>query len=202
MNILHFLLGQLKTQNKDDLKSEHPVTKYEYMTEQNLQDDVILKLLTLFERANHYVKEGEWYESDRSELYALKDKFLTKFYKNKPEGVEIELMYVPYMKYCQETKDKAGQLMRADGNKQSFEYYLAQVKPYSEDIEIPEKATIEMLITYIGRTWCFHIPQRLVSDWKLVISQLKRKVWMNGKDFHSQQFMLIKAEAEHLLTLI
>lgn len=202
MNIVHYLFGKLIPQNNNDLKVKHSVVKYDNVSEATLQDDIVLKLLTLFERANHYVKEGEWYESDHSELYALKDLFLTKFYKNKPEGVDIELLYVPYMKYCQETKDKAGQLMRADSNNLSFEYYLAQVKPCSDDIEIPEKATIEMLITYKGRTWCFHIPQNLTSAWKVDISQLKRKVWMNGKDFHSQQFKLIKAEAESLLKLI
>lgn len=202
MNIWHFLFGQLFSQNKNDLNIKQSVAKYDNASEALLQDDVVLKLLTLFERANHYVKEGDWYETDRSELYALKDQFLTKFYKSKPDGVEVELLYVPYMKYCQETKDKAGQLMRADGNKLSFEYYLAQVKPCSDDIEIPEKATIEMLITYKGRTWCFHIPQNLIPDWKVNINNLERKVWMNGKDFHSQQFKQIKAEAESLLELI
>lgn len=165
-----------------------------------IQDDVFLKLLTLFERANHYVKEGDWYESDRLELYALKDRFLTAVHNKQISGTKIDLLYVPYYLYCRETKDKAGEMMRADGNKMPFEYYLSQIQPSTNDIEIKEKATIEMLIEYRGRTWCFHIPQYLTSDWGLETSKLKRKVWMNGRDFHSQQFKLIKEEAAELLS--
>ena len=163
-------------------------------------DDVFLKLLTLFERANHYVKEGDWYENDKRELYALKDRFLTAVYRNPVEGAKINLLYVPYYRYCNETKDKAGAMMRADGNKQPFEYYLSQIQPTSNDIEVPGKATLEMLIEYKGRVWCFHIPEHLTSDWGVDTSKLKRKVWMNGRDFHAQQFQLIKKEAEELLS--
>lgn len=165
-----------------------------------VKDDTILKLLTLFERANHYVKEGDWYANDRNELYALKDKFLTDMFKKKPNGVEIEMLYVPYYKYSAGTKDKAGAMMRADGNKQPFEYYLAQIQPSPEDIEVPGKATIEMIFTYDNRTWCFHIPEHQTSSWGVDVYTLRRKIWMNGRDFHSQQFQMIKAEAEVLLS--
>lgn len=183
-------------------ESQPQFVNYVNASVSQINDDVVLKLLTLFERANHYVKEGGWYESDRAELYSLKDQFLTKFYKNKPDGVNIELLYVPYLKYSNETKDKAGEMMRADHNKQPFEYYLAQVPPCSKDMEIPGRATIEMLITYCGRTWCFNMPEQLTVGWGVDVSKLKRKVWMNGRDFHSQQFKLIKEEATKLLSQI
>ncbi|MBR3454373.1 MAG: hypothetical protein IKH26_03525 [Bacteroidaceae bacterium] len=189
-----------KNTERKEAEPNPQVTNYVNASVSQIHDDDILKLLTLFERANHYVKDGGWYEIDKSELYSLKDQFLTKFYKNKPEGVEIELLYVPYLKYSSETKDKAGDMMRADANKQPFEFYLSQIQPCAKDIEVPGKATIEMLISYKGRTWCFHMPEQLTSSWGVDVNRLKRKVWVNSRDFHSQQFKLIKAEAESLLS--
>ena len=189
-----------KTPEENNDMVEDNVVNYVSNEVSQIADDDFLKLLTLFERANHYVKEGDWYESDRRELYALKDRFLTAVYKKPYAGAKIELLYIPYYRYSYATKDQAGAMMRADGNKQPFEYYLSQIPPTSNDVEIPEKATIEMLIEYKGRVWCFHMPEHLTSDWGVDTSKLKRKVWMNGRDFHAQQFQLIKKEAEELLS--
>lgn len=195
-----FNFGKKKKSTEQSAPVANNVVNYVNNGVSQVKDDIVLKLLTLFERASHYVKEGDWYANDRDELYALKDKFLTDMFNKRPNGVEIEMLYVPYYKYSASTKDKAGAMMRADGNNQPFEFYLAQIQPSAEDYEISEKATIEMNFKYEDRTWCFHIPVHLTSSWGVNVNTLKRKVWMNGRDFHSQQFQLIKAEAEALLS--
>lgn len=194
-----FCFNKKKKQSESLAPVTNNVVNYVSSEVSQVKDDTVLKLLTLFERVNHYVKEGDWYDNDRIEIYALKDRFLTDMFKKKPNGVELEMLYVPYLKYSTSTKDKAGALMRADGGKQTFEYYLAQIQPSPDDIEIPSKSTIEMIFKYENRTWCFHIPVHLTSSWGVDVSKLRRKIWMNGRDFHSQQFQLIKAEAESLL---
>lgn len=200
MNMNFFNFNKKEKESETSVPVTNNVVNYVNSEVSQIKDDTVLKLLTLFERANHYVKEGDWYANDRNELYVLKDRFLTEMFKKKPNGVEIEMLYIPYYKYGRQSKDKAGDMMRADGNKQSFEYYLAQVQPSPEDVEVPGMATIEMIFKYDDRTWCFHIPERLTASWGVDVNTLRRKVWINGRDFHSQQFQQIKKEAEILLS--
>jgi|LSQX01.1.fsa_nt_gb hypothetical protein len=157
------------------------------------------KLLTLFEQLNHLVKEGEWFEEDIEEFYLMKDQFLDLIYREKPENIKIKLMYVPYFKYCQETKDKAGVLMRNEFPRKPFEYYLSMVEPSEDDLEIPEKATIEMEVNFENRLFCFHIPVERTIDWDMDKNALPKKVWVSGKEFHRNQFLKAKKEINALL---
>ena len=199
-------LFNFKTKKQEKTAEHTNIKSVTNNSENNLSnspvhDEVFLELLNLFERANHYIKEGNWYESDRAEMYALKDRFLTIVYNNIGwiRGAGLQLFYVPYYLYSRETKDEAGAMMRADNNRMPFEYYLSQLQPSVNDIEIPEKATIEMRIEY-KRFYSFHIPQHLISRWGLNINNLERKIWINDKEFHSRQFKLIKEEAKVLLS--
>ncbi len=163
---------------------------------------VWFKLLTLFEQANHLVKEGDWFEEDKREFYDLKDTFLDIVVKQNPEELKINLLYVPYFKYSTLTKDKAGDLMRSDNSKMPFEYYLSKIEPCELDIEIPEKATIELEIICENRLFCFHIPLNKTMEWNLDYKTLSKKVWISGKEFHRNQMKSIKYEISELIKMI
>jgi hypothetical protein len=165
----------------------------------NVSDsDPLLDLLILIEKANHYVKEGEWNIEDKDAIYSLKDRFLSNIYTRQPQGIDIKLFYVPYYKYSRGTKDKAGDLMRRDGSKHTFDYYLTMVEPSSSDYEVPGAGTIEMLITYKNITWSFHMLESLARQLNINIDGLTRKEWINQRDFHSIQAKTIQTKIESL----
>ncbi len=159
---------------------------------------VWFKLLTLIDQANHLIKQGDWFDEDKRYFYNQKDEFLEFIIKKRPAGIEIKFHYIPYLKYSNITKDKAGKLMRADIDKKPFEYYLSMVEPCSQDIELPEKATIEIEINCEKRVFCFHIPQYKTTEWNLDINTLPKKVWISGKEFHRKQLITISNEIGHL----
>jgi len=160
------------------------------------------KLLTLFEQLNHLVKENEWYNEDVEEFYALKDQFLNLIYTIKPPEIKISLFYVPYYKYSNVTKDKAGEIMRNDIEKNPFEFYLHQVELCSQDIEIKEKATIELEIISENRMFSFHIPLANTAKWDIDMKSVQNKNWISGKEFHRNQFKKLKEEIAELLDIL
>ena len=168
----------------------------------NEMTDKWFKLLTLFDQTNHLVKEGDWYIEDKLEFYEMKDNFLSFIIKNRPKELPLEIYYIPYYKYSKQTKDKAGEKMRADDTWRPFEYFLSMVKPCADDVEITEKATIEVEITYQDRVYSFHIPLTKTIDWDIDIDQLPRKAWLSGKEFHREKFNKIKVELNELMNTV
>lgn len=165
----------------------------------NEMTDKWFKLLTLFDQTNYLVKEGDWYMEDKIEFYEMKDNFLSFIIKNRPEELPLEINYIPYYKYSKQTKDKAGEIMRADDTWRPFEYYLSLVEPCADDVEITEKATIEVEITYQERVFSFHIPVTKTIEWDIDIDEFPRKAWLSGKDFHREKFGKIKVELTELM---
>ena len=165
----------------------------------NEVDDVWFKLLTLFDKANHLVKERDSIEKDNSSFYELKDHFLDLIVKKNPEELRIKFFNVPYFKYSDTTKDKAGDLMRSDNKKKPFEYYLSKVEASEYDIEIQEKATIELEIICKNRLFSFHIPQKKTLSWGLDYNSMEKKTWISGKEFHKNQMNSIKKEINELM---
>lgn len=157
------------------------------------------KLLTLFDEVNHLVKQGDWYREDVEDFYKRKDEFLKIIAVSKPQVLKVNYYYVPYIMYSKTSKDKAGDLMRKDSNKQPFEYYLSQIEPGPDDIVIPEKATVELVIECSGRTFIYHIPRTKTKDWPIDWSQLEKKVWISGKEFHKRKYNKLKMEIERLM---
>lgn len=161
--------------------------------------DKWFKLLTLLDQTDYLMKEGDWYIEDKMEFYEMKDKFLSFVIKDRPEELPLEVFYMPYYKYSKQTKDKAGEIMRADDTWRPFEYYLAMVDPSEDDVEVTEKATIEVEITYEDRLFSFQVPLSKTIDWDLDIDELPRKAFLSGKEFHREKFGKIKAELNELM---
>ena len=168
-------------------------------TMSNELTDKWFKLLTLLDQTDYLIKEGDWYIEDKMEFYELKDKFLSYVIENRPAELPLEVYYLPYYKYSKQTKDKAGEIMRGDDTWRPFEYYLAIVGPSKHDIEITEKATIEVEITYDGRVFSFLVPLTKTIDWNLDIDELPRKAFLSGKEFHREKFSKIKLELNELM---
>lgn len=165
----------------------------------NEMNDKWFKLLTLLDQTDHLTKGGDWYMEDKMEFYEMRDKFLSYIIENKPEELSLDIYYIPYYKYSKATKDKAGDLMREDDTWRPFEYYLSLVEPDGDDVEIAEKATIEVEIMYQNRVFSFHIPQNKTEDLGLDIDQLPRKAWLSGREFHREKFNKMKVELNELM---
>ena len=153
------------------------------------------KLLHLIEYFNRRIKEPGWLADDKQAIYSMKDQMLKTLLLKRPPCVELTLFYVPYILYSAATKDRAGQMMRQDGNRYGFEYYLSQIPPTESDREVPEKALIELQAVCMKEQFSFHMPVELAAqcgiDWKT----LSRKPWVAAPEyFHS-----LLAEAEPVI---
>lgn len=169
------------------------------MNMSNEMTDKWFKLLTLLDQTNHLIKEGDWYIEDKLEFYELKDNFLASVIESRPEELPLEVNYIPYYQYSKQTKDKAGEIMRADDTWRPFEYYLSMVEPCEDDVEITDKATIEVEISYQNRVFSFHTPLNKIEDWGLDIDQLPRKAWLSGKEYNREQYNKVKPELNELM---
>ena len=158
--------------------------KAETLRDGDGQSEDWLAILSSLDKLNGALKEPGWYPEDRDAAYKLKDDVMFWLLDERPEEVSIELLYVPYIRYCEATKDKAGRMMRADGRRHSFDYYLQQIEPTVTDIDVPEKALIEMVATVAGAQFCFHIPAARVSKLGIAVEGLPQKRWIDSKDFH------------------
>lgn len=159
-----------------------------------------LDLLLYTDRLNRSVKEAGWNYADKEKVYSLKDSVVQTLLRAKPDGVNFELYYVPYFKYSSATKDRAGALMRQDGSKYPFEYYLSQVEPSEYDYEVPEKALVEVTVECLGQEFSFHMPLDKITECGYVISSLERKVWINSTDFHHSQLLKFEPHIKELLS--
>lgn len=141
------------------------------------------KLLSLFEQSNHQIQNSEWSEVEISDFYSAKDQFLELLVKLKLRNLKVNLYYIPYFKYCNLTKDKAGILMRNDSSKKPFEYYLSLVEPCSYDKELMDKATIELEILSETKIFSFHIPFEKSKNWDIDLSKIPKKPWISRSEF-------------------
>lgn len=150
------------------------------------------KLLSMIDLLNRRVKEPGWRYEDKQVFYQLKDRMLKRIMRNNPECLEVSLYYIPYIQYSAEAKDKAGEMMRRDRNQYSFEYYLTQVPLTESDIEISDKAMVELQANCLGETYCFHMPVQLAAECGVIPIDLPRKQWVAAPAFHHN--MLEEAE--------
>ena len=156
------------------------------------------RLLSLTDLLNRRVKEPGWRAEDRQTVYRLKDRMLEKLLTKRPKCVETALFLVPYVQYSQATKDRAGELMRRDRSQYSFEYYLTQVQPGPGDVEIPDRAMVELLAACLGETYSFHMPVQLAPACGIDPQTLPRKPWIAAPEFHHN----LLAQAEPVLSAL
>ena len=143
-----------------------------------------LRLLSVIDGLNRRVKEPGWSYEDKEEVYRLKDSIMESVLEMKPEELTLELYLIPYYAYSEQSKDKAGALMRSDPDRKPFEYYLGQIAPGPYDREIPEKATVEFLITCAGQEFSFHQPLNWYTAHGGDSGALTKKVWISSENFH------------------
>ncbi len=165
------------------------------------KETVWFQILSLVERLNRSVKEPGWSFEDKNTVYKLKDELMNKILIEKPDECEVILYYVPYLRYSERTKDLAGDLMRKDGKKYSFDYYLEQIEPTAADIEEPSKATIEVIVKCNNQRFSLHMPiEKLPNEYNA--SELPRKKWVPSAEFHHGQLEKAKEQYGKLLELL
>lgn len=161
-----------------------------------------LLLLTKIDGLNRRVKEPGWQYEDKKAVYDLKDQVMADLLRIRPGELSIELFLVPYYSYSRESKDRAGELMRRDPERKPFEYYLGQITPSSNDIEIPEKATVELLITCEGQEFSFHQPMSWYIAQGGDPSALTRKTWISAGNFHHAYLEKMQKEIHDLQKIL
>ena len=154
-----------------------------------------LLLLTKIDGLNRRVKEPGWSFEDKQEVYSMKDRIMEYVIREKPGVLGVDLYLVPYYAYSLASKDKAGDLMRRDTEKKPFEYYLGQIAPGPYDREIPEKATIEIVVTCAWQEFSFHQPMSWYIAQGGDPSSLPKKTWISATVFHHQ---LMEREREEI----
>jgi hypothetical protein len=171
-------------------------------TPEDEKADAWLRLLRLTDRLNRRVKEPGWGREDRQTVYALKDRMLRALLRERPACVAMTLRSVPCVLYSPAAKDRAGELMRRDGHRYAFEYYLTQVPPGPEDLEIPEKALVELEAACGGETFCFHMPAALAEDCGVACAGLPRKPWTAAPLYFHRLLEEVRPAVEDLLAAV
>lgn len=161
-----------------------------------------LRLLLNIDKLNRSVKEPGWSYEGKQAVYKLKDEIIRKILIEKPCELSLNLYYVPYYLYSKNTKDKAGAMMRQDLGKHPFEYYLAQMNPTAEDIEVPGKATVEVEVICMEQLFSFHMPSSKVEECGYSVDGMRQKAWISQSNFneillHNAQ-MTISSLLDHL----
>ncbi|MCD7884661.1 MAG: hypothetical protein LUI87_13280 [Lachnospiraceae bacterium] len=160
-----------------------------------------LQMLSIIDKLNRSIKEPGWSFEDKTDVYALKDEFLHKLLTEKPSEVKVELFYVPYLRYSERTKDRAGELMRRDGRRHSFEYYLEQIEPSEEDRDDPSKASIEVIAECMEQSFSLHLPiEKLPAGYD--IGEIPHKKWVPAMEFHHSQKLLLQEKYTLLTALL
>ena len=157
-----------------------------------------LLLLTKLDSLNRRVKEPGWSFEDKQEVYRIKDRMMEFILGEKPEALGVDLYMVPYYAYSQNSKDKAGDMMRRDFDKKPFEYYLSLIPPGPFDREIPEKATVEIVISCAEQIFSFHQPMSWYIAHGGNPSSLTKKAWISAINFHHQMLENWKNEIASL----
>lgn len=157
------------------------------------------ELLETLNQLNRSVKEPGWYDQDKRDIYALKDRIIAKALLENPAELEIELYRIPYIVYSQETKDRAGTMMRSEGNRYPFDVYLSLVKLSPQDVEDVSRATVEIDITCSGRQFVFHCPAGVVERTGIQVATLPPKEWVAPSDFHHAQYLQSRERIQSLL---
>lgn len=157
------------------------------------------ELLEILNQLNRSAKEPGWYDQDKRDIYALKDRIIAKALLENPSELEIELYRVPYIVYSQETKDRAGAMMRSEGNRYPFDVYLSLVKLSPQDVEDVNRATVEIDITCNGKQFVFHCPAGGVERTGVQVASLPQKEWAAPSDFHHAQYVKGRERIQSLL---
>lgn len=157
------------------------------------------QLLFRMDGLNRRVKEPGWNYEDKQKVYQLKDTVIKRLLTERPEEVQLRLYYVPYYKRSEAAKDQAGRLMRSSAEQQPFAYFLSQVPPGPRDMEIPEKATVEVVATCGGISFSFHMPVETVGQWGIDVAALDRKAWVSSTVFHHDMLCQLEREISGLL---
>ena len=164
------------------------------------QEMLWYRMLSIIDKLNRVLKEDGWIYEDERNAYALKDQVVQKLLQEKPACVQTELYLVPYIRYSMATKDKAGAMMRRDSVKRPFDYYLARVEPSPADVEVPEKANVEVVAACMNETFSFHMPLPQIEACGYDTASLPRKKWIDAPDFHHAQYLEAKAQIEQALS--
>lgn len=158
-----------------------------------------LRILINIDKLNRKLKEPGWSYENKQEAYRLKDEVIQKLLVSRPPEVAVHLYYVPYYLYSTATKDQAGRLMRQDTERHPFEYYLSQVPPSANDIEIPEKASVEVVAECLEQSFSFHMPIGKIEECGYTAASLERKAWINQSTFTD---LFLRNTKENLLGLL
>ncbi|MCR4647295.1 MAG: hypothetical protein K5695_18130 [Oscillospiraceae bacterium] len=157
------------------------------------------RMLSIIDKLNRQLKEDGWIYEDERNAYALKDQVVQKLLQEKPDCVQTALYLVPYIRYSMATKDKAGAMMRRDSVKRPFEYYLARVELSPADVEVPEKANVEVIAKCMNDTFSFHMPLPQIEACGFDTASLPRKEWINAPDFFHASYLSAKEQIDQAL---
>ena len=161
-----------------------------------------MRILGLVDGLNRRVKEPGWSNDDIRKSYDLKDKVIEILIKNEPEEINLHMYYVPYYKYSESAKDKAGALMRKDIERKPFEYYLSLVEPGPNDIELPDKAMVEIVAECNGVEYSFHQPIEWYKAHGGTVEGMEKKAWISAPEFHHSLLEDYSREINSILKVI
>jgi hypothetical protein len=145
-------------------------------------DDFVFDTLCLLEVGNYRAKQKGVRGDQKAQLLAIKDEMMRLLYDAFKNSGDLSFARIPYLQRCPECKGKADEYFLKDPTK-TWEFHLSMMPPCPNDVEVLEKALIELLITYKNRNFSFHIPATKLVTWSFSTDVLPERKWIPEADF-------------------
>ena len=99
---------------------------------------------------------------------------------------ELRYRKIPYLRRCRSCKRKADMLFTLDSSK-SWGYHLNTLPTCPNDELVPQKTTLEQIITLEKQNFAFHIPEGATVLWGISTTQYVERPWIPHEEFSSQE---------------
>lgn len=141
-----------------------------------------ISLLEVLSIVNKNIKDYHVDKKTLLEFYLIKDRIMFVIHSMFTKTGKLNYINIPYLKRCNRCKKKADLLFSVDPLK-SWSFHLNMLPICGNDINIPEKESIELLITFHNKTYSFVIPKEKTHKWNLLASELIERKWTPEKDY-------------------
>ena len=118
-----------------------------------------LRLLTIVSQLDAPLNATGILNCDKETMLAMRRECIQKLLTDKPDFISVEVSYRPeYFSYSERTKAAANKMMKEDIEHYSYMHYLKQIEPCEEDVEDPNKSTVDIVADIEGQRFYFNIP--------------------------------------------
>jgi hypothetical protein len=142
----------------------------------------LMELLILLEEAGFKSSRSRPSKYELDQYYVLKNEIMSLIHYRYYGTDRLQYVRIPFIRRCIQCKKKADVLAQIDTSK-SWDYHLNMLPRCPNDTVVPEKAIIEVIVSFPDNTFAFQIPESKTILWNQPPQILPERQWIPHKDF-------------------